>query len=385
MSVIAKLMTPHSTKGPSMNWLRAAQDAGAKCAARAARHDAGDEFVADNMAELKAQGFFKAAVPAELGGGDASYRELSEILRVLAHSCGSTALALSMHTHLVATAVWRWRRDPQTTEALLKRVANENIVLVSSGGSDWLNGSATAVAVEGGYRISGRKVFASGVPFGDVLMTTAVFDDPKAGPTVMHLPISLKAEGVKVFENWRTLGMRGTGSNDVELKDVFVAAGAVGARRPRGKWHPMMHTIVLVAFPLIYAVYVGLAEAARETALKLSEKRKGEIDCVAAVGELDTELAAARMALADMIAAAETMEPGSDATNRIMLGRTLVARAAIRAVELAMEAAGGAGFYRDAGLERIFRDVQAARFHPLREKPQALFAGRVALGLDVDG
>jgi acyl-CoA dehydrogenase len=57
----------------------------------------------------------------------------------------------------------------------------------------------------------------------------------------------------------------------------------------------------------------------------------------------------------------------------------------MRTVEKAMEVAGGAGFYRSAGLERLFRDVQAARYHPLQEKAQLRFTGRLALGLDLDG
>jgi alkylation response protein AidB-like acyl-CoA dehydrogenase len=56
----------------------------------------------------------------------------------------------------------------------------------------------------------------------------------------------------------------------------------------------------------------------------------------------------------------------------------------LKAVELAMEAAGGAAFYRSAGLERLFRDIQAARYHPLREGVQRAFAGKLALGRDVD-
>jgi acyl-CoA dehydrogenase len=60
-------------------------------------------------------------------------------------------------------------------------------------------------------------------------------------------------------------------------------------------------------------------------------------------------------------------------------------RAAIRTVELAMEVAAGAGFYRDLGLERLFRDVQGARYHHLRESAQLTYAGRMALGLDVNG
>ncbi len=68
-----------------------------------------------------------------------------------------------------------------------------------------------------------------------------------------------------------------------------------------------------------------------------------------------------------------------------MACRTLVGQAAIDTVAKAMEVTGGGAFYRKLGLERAFRDVQAARFHPLQEKPQLDLAGRVALGWDIDG
>ena len=68
-----------------------------------------------------------------------------------------------------------------------------------------------------------------------------------------------------------------------------------------------------------------------------------------------------------------------------LIGRTLVGRSAIRTVEKAMEVTGGAAFFRSLGLERMFRDVQAARYHPLQEKPQLRYTGRLALGLDVNG
>lgn len=259
----------------------------------------------------------------------------------------------------------------------------ENLTLVSSGGSDWLDGSCDAVPVEGGFRVSGRKIFASGSPLGDLLVTMAVQQTPE-GPTVLHLAIPLKAQGVTILDTWRTLGMRGTGSHDIELKDVFVPDAAVTVRRPSGKWHPLMHMVTMIAFPLIYSVYVGLAEAARDKAVAMAARKTSD-DLTQIVGEMDTELAAARMALSDMLAVIEAGEPGEAASNRVMMGRTLAARSAIRTVEKAMEAAGGGAFYRKAGLERIWRDVQAARYHPLQEKAQARLAGRMALGLPVDG
>src|SRR5919197_2576592 len=140
------------------DWVAVARQLGPTFAARAAAHDANDSFVADNYAELKRCKVFSAGVPYELGGGGASHAELCAMLRELARYCGSTALALSMHTHLIAAAVWRHRQD-QPGQGVLQRVAAEQLVLVSTGASDWLNSSGTARRVDGGYRVSGRKIF----------------------------------------------------------------------------------------------------------------------------------------------------------------------------------------------------------------------------------
>ena len=110
-------------------------------AAGAAAADAEDRFVADNYALLREAGLVEAGVPRELGGGGAEVRELAGMLRILAHGCGSTALAFSMHTHQVAVPAWRWRHQQlAAVEPLLRRVASERIILLSSGGSDWIGG-----------------------------------------------------------------------------------------------------------------------------------------------------------------------------------------------------------------------------------------------------
>ena len=238
-SMATTLTTPmqSSQDATQTDWIAVARQLGPTFAARAAAHDANDSFVADNYVALKQYKVFSAGVPAELGGGGASHAELCALLRELAHACGSTALALSMHTHLLATTVWRWRQG-QPVEPLLKRIAAEETVLISSGGSDWLESSGQAEQVDGGFRVTARKVFSSGCPKGDLLITSAVYDDPQNGPTVLHFPVPFTAEGVTIMDNWRTFGMRGTGSHDVVLERVFVPESAVGLRRPKGRWHP---------------------------------------------------------------------------------------------------------------------------------------------------
>jgi alkylation response protein AidB-like acyl-CoA dehydrogenase len=368
------------------DWVSTVAQLGPELAEHTAAHDRDDSFVADGYARLREVGAFSAGVPAELGGGDASAAELCAMVRELAHHCSSTALAFSMHTHLVATQAWLWRSGNKAPETLLRRVASEKLILISTGGADWLGGSGKLEKVEGGWRLSGRKIFCSGVASGDVLMTTGVYDDPANGPTVFHLPVSLRAEGVKVLDTWRVVGMRGTGSNDVELEGVALPEALLAAttKRPAGKWHPAMHAVTLVALPVIYAAYLGVAEAAREIALGLARKKKDDPLTAIAVGEMETHLATAQIAHQSMVAMVASAPPGPATTVAMITRRAIIAEAAVRAVEKAMEVAGGASFYRAAGLERLFRDVQGARFHPMPQKQQLRLAGRAALGLDID-
>jgi alkylation response protein AidB-like acyl-CoA dehydrogenase len=367
------------------DWAALARELGPRFAARASTHDAADSFVADNYRDLRERRVFSAGVPAELGGGGASHAELCAMVRVFGQHCGSTALALAMHTHQVAIAAWRWRHEGAAMELLLRRVADQETILVSSGGSDWLAGSGRAEKVDGGYRVTARKVFASGAPGGDLFMTMAVHDDPEGGPTVLHFAIPFDAPGLEVKDTWRTLGMRGTGSHDIVLDSVFVPDAAIGLRRPAGRWSSAWHVVAMHALPLIYAVYVGIAEAARALAIRQAAGRRHDAGTQELVGRMENELATARMGLRQMVDAAAGGRPGIETTNEVMIGRAVAGRAAIRSVEVAMEVASGAGFYRDLGLERLFRDVQGARYHPVRGSAQLIYAGRVALGLDVNG
>jgi len=368
--------------------LAVARELGPALAQRAAAHDANDLFVADSYADFKARKLFSAGVPAPLGGGGTAHPELCAMLQEVARCCGSSALALSMHTHLVAMAVWQWKHGTPAIRAaagsLLGRVGAEELILVSSGGSDWLEGSGRAEKVEGGFRVNARKIFASGSPSGQLLLTTAVYDDSVAGPTVLHLSVPLDGPGVRIDDNWHTMGMRATGSNDITLEGVFVPDHAVGVRRPKGKWHELFDVHAPVVWPLVMSVYVGVAEAARLLALGQAATRREAPIVQGLVGEMDTNLADAQLALREMVGLANdyNFAPSLERSNKVYLCKTIVARSALRAVELAMEICGGGSFFRNAGIERLFRDIQGVRFHPWRERMQYVFSGRVALGLD---
>ena len=364
----------------TVQWTEVAREIGTGFAARAAEHDDSDDFVADNYVVLRENKVFSSMVPAEFGGGGASHREVCALLRELSHFCPSTALALSMHQHLVAAAVFNHRHG-RPGQKLLEAVGGRELVLVSTGANDWLASSGEAVKVDGGYRVNAAKPFASGSPAGDMLVTSAPFNDPSEGWQVLHFPLPIKTEGVTVNQDWLAMGMRGTGSGTVVLKDAFVADSAVSLRRPRARYHAVYNTIMGCALPLIMSVYVGVAETAAERARAVARKR-GALPQL--LGELENSLTAAQLATDSMIELAADLEfePSNELSSAMLVRKTLASNAVIGTAAKALEVAGGAGYLRANGIERLLRDAYASQFHPLPERKQQEFTGRLQLGLD---
>lgn len=352
-------------------------------AAQAATHDETDSFVSDNYDVLKAHKIMSAMVPVELGGGGASHSEMAAFIRTLATYCSATALALSMHQQLVAAAVFNYRNDRPGWQVLNKVAAGE-IVLVSTGANDWMESNGTVERVEGGYRVSARKAFASGSPRGDVLVTSAPYEDPAEGWQVLHFPVPTANEGVSGMDDWATMGMRATGSQTMVMENVFVPDEAIVLKRPRGEYHPLWNVVLTVAMPLIMSAYVGVAEAATEIATGIARKNGDAPEVPVLLGELTNSLTTARMAVDSMVAITNDWDfaPTTDTANDILVRKTIAANAVLATVEKALETAGGAGFFRKTGLERLVRDAHGVRYHPLPEKRQQQFTGRLALGQD---
>ncbi len=361
-------------------WADAAEDVAAAIAGHAADHDRSGTFVSDGIDLARDRGLVSMLVPTELGGGGATHAETCAALTTLAHGCPATALTLSMHSHLVAAQVWRHKHD--LPAPVLTRVAAERIFLVSTGAADWIDSGGRSSKVEGGFRVSARKAPSSGCPAGDVLVSSARWDDAPDGPQVIHFAVPFAADGVSIDQTWDTMGMRGTGSHTVVLDDVFVPDAAVSLTRAAGVWHPVWNTVIGAAMPLIMAVYVGIAEAAATRAVALVGERGGTT-AAPLVGRMLNQLHTARDGLAAMVVLSDDLRfANTDDLGAAVLSRkTVVADAAISTVRLAMEAVGGASYSTSTGLERLYRDVHGGLYHPLPAAKQEVFTGRAALGL----
>ncbi|MGK7906893.1 MAG: acyl-CoA dehydrogenase family protein [Synechococcus sp.] len=122
-----------------------------------------------------------------------------------------------------------------------------------------------------------------------------------------------------------------------------------------------------------------ISRSPRNLAVQQARKRRDNEPVCFGVGSLETDLTAAQIALNPMITPSERSQPSFETSNQIMMGRALVEKAVLNVVDRAMDIAGGRAFRRPFGLEKLFRDAQGVRYHPIREEEQRKLAGRFAL------
>jgi len=359
------------------DWIKLIHEIGKNFERRAIKHDLEGTFVHENYAQLKSSKFFSAAIPKELGGGGLSHKEMCEIIRITAHYCSSTALSFSMHQHLVAAGVWKYKNQG-TGADMLQNVAMHELVLISTGARDWLGSNGELKKVNGGYLFSGTKHFASQAAGGDIAVTSGTFLNTNQEWDVLHFGVPMTTDGVRILDNWDVMGMRGTGSQSIVFDNVFVPESAITLARPKSEFHPVWNVVLVVAMPLIMASYVGIAEKAMAIAIKKGKKyHRNQQHMTTLIGRLNNTLLSAQTEWNAMCTLTNEFdfEPDEAITVKVLSHKTNVGEFTKKTVDYAMEAIGGQSFYRANILEMLFRDVQASPFHPLPKWEQYAFTG----------
>jgi alkylation response protein AidB-like acyl-CoA dehydrogenase len=290
---------------------------------------------------------------------------------------------VTTHQHIVLFAAWRFRRGmPGRRGAAAARGRGPDRA-GDHGGSDWTRPNGTAVKVDGGWVVNGRKPFASQAPAADVFSMLFTAESTDGARQVIGASIPRDAKGLTIVDTWDTLGMRGTGSQDLVLADVFVPDAAANPPRPWGVIDPPLMAIGLHALPPITGVYLGLADAARDRAVAhlTSSPKAGDPLVQRQVGRLDGHLRMAQWALQGVLAEiGDDPEPSASLVASVFQAKRAIADELVAACDLAMEVVGGAGYFRKAGIEQAVRDVRALKYHPLPSDTALVFAGRAVLG-----
>lgn len=373
-----------------------ASNAAAVAIAYAGGHDRDATFPTEGLAELARNGYLALAIPQALGGSGATVTEMVFGNLALAKGDASLGLVVAMHTALLG----RVRDAGLWPAAHFERIARDVVAesgergaLINSLASEPEMGSpsrgglpaTTATRTTSGWRVTGRKTFSSGssvLRWGVVSAATHTGD---AEPYVGNFLIPMAASGVRIEPTWNTLGMRATCSHTVVFEDVEVAIDAE-LPRPVASVESVPHErgwSLTVA-----AVYLGVAEAARDFAVKFARDRKPTAlggKSIASLpnireraGRMDLLLFQARGLLVST-ARAWDAAPSAEMDGALATAKVVASNNAVAVAEEAMRLVGGSSLDRALPLERHYRDVRGGLHHPPQDDAALALFARQAL------
>jgi alkylation response protein AidB-like acyl-CoA dehydrogenase len=365
-------------------------------AERAAEHDRDASFPFENYEDMRKAGYLGLTVPEELGGRGASLLELILAQERLAMGDGSTALAVNMHVSPIGqlASLWRATGDERLAD-VLRRAADGTLVYASMsaepGDPILLTSSTVATKVDGGYRVTGKKIFGTESSVCTEFSTRARYDDPERGPQVVFFRLPRDVEGMTVKQTWDTMGMRATQSNDFTLEDVFVPDEAVFHSYPEGHFDAvLLKTVWGWAMPTFGAVYLGIGAGALAFAREQVRGRGREDDpqIQHQFAQMEVLLESARAVLyrhAEEMASGSlsTDLPVQDGLARAVLAKYVTTNNAVAIVDRALHVVGGAGYYRRFPLERMYRDVRAGPIMPYNNLEAHDLFGKTSVGLQI--
>ncbi|MDH6234794.1 alkylation response protein AidB-like acyl-CoA dehydrogenase [Mesorhizobium soli] len=347
-------------------------------AARAAKYDSEATFPFENYDDLRQHGFLGLCIPREHGGLGADFRAYCLVSSELGKYCGATALTFNMHA---CTTLWTGiladdldmtpeQREEHERRRVghFRRVIEEGAIFAQpfSEGTAAAAGKApfgtTATKVDGGWIINGKKIFASlsgAANYYGILCTED--KEVRSMRDTIYIAVPADAEGVSVVGEWNPLGMRGTVSRTLLLKDVFVSEDA--QLMPRGIYHQAASRWPHMFMTLV-PTYMGLAEAAYDFTVRYlrgdipntgPEKRRKFPTKQITTAEMFIKLQQTR-ALFERTIAQARVDPSKRERLSAYATQYTIMENAQDICRLAIRTCGGQSMLKSLPLERMYRD-----------------------------
>lgn len=371
----------------------------ARCAARAPSHDAASSFAHEDWQDMHEAGYLRLVMPREYGGDGARVLDMVIAQELLGAGSAATALGAGMLISVLGRAAdLRTWPEPVFAE-VCRDLANQggginNCVTETELGSISRGGTPLTQAerTEGGWLVSGHKIFVTAAPALRYLVTGLVLPPAPDAPRgcMASAVVRAPSPGLRIEHTWHgSLSLRSAGNDDVFYDKVFVPDAWVVERRAVGAPPPGAPPVANPWALPIAAVYLGVGQAALDAACEYAQSRTppslggpiaGQPHVQGWLGSMAIALDAARTVLRD-VARAWDAEPDTRPAlaARIAVAKYLCTNAACTVTETALRVAGGFGLTPALPLERLFRDARAGLFAPPQDDLALAIAGRAAL------
>jgi alkylation response protein AidB-like acyl-CoA dehydrogenase len=365
-------------------------------AKRSAAHDRDASHPIENYERLREEGFLALTVGKEWGGAGASFLDHTVAYEMLGQGCPSTALAFNMHASVVMPLLESAEVSNETKRQIAELVVQER-KLIAGNFSETVTTSligerplkARARQVDGGYRITGRKMFASMLEAADFVLVMAYPDgatNPSAG-IILMLP--RLAEGRSVDPNWDVLGMRATRSDSLILDGCWLPESAAVFRSD--DMRAFRHAYLNWFWGSYTPVYLGVAQAAFDELRRIVSARQPEgyaqslayhPDVRRHVAEMSADLEAARLVTYRSAWLSDKEGPTAETTAALYRAKYMVGEAVSRITRTALTLGGAHGIFKTSRLEQLFRDGALGPLHPPPTDFCLYNVGLYELGID---
>ena len=347
-------------------------------ATRSSDHDRDASHPIENYDRLRSEGFLELTIAKQWGGSGAGFLDHTIAYEALGQGCPSTALAFNMHASVVMPVLQTAEVTNETKVRVADLVVRQRKLIggnFSEPGTTSLLGerplSARVRAVDGGYSITGRKMFASMLEAADYVMVMAYPDTASSPFAGMLLLVPGGAEGRRVNANWDVLGMRATRSDSLILEDCRVPESAM--LYASDDTRQFRHDYLNWFWGSYTAVYLGVAVAAYNELRKVMHARQPQgyaqplayhPDVRRHVATMSTDLEAARLITYHSAWLSDTQGPSAETTAALYRAKYMVGEAVSRITRAALTLGGAHGIFKGSRLEQLFRDGALAPIQP---------------------
>ena len=352
-------------------------------APRAKEADKNGEFQWENWRGLADLGLTGLGIDTKYGGsGPAGYRQVSIAAEEVARGDASTSVSWLAHLALGTACVDRFGTDEQKERLLTPLASGEAVAAFAltepSGGSDAAALQATATEKDGTFFLNGSKMFITNASVASTIVVFATEDRSKGYKGISAFLVQKDSPGLTINPMHGKLGMRSSTTDEIVFQDTPVSSNNLLGERGRGFNHAM--EILTQSRIIIAAQSVGIGQSALEAAVRFAQLRE-------TFGNPISQHQGIQFMLADMAVgvhssrvatmnAASLMDADRPFIQEASIAKLMASEMCIEVANKAIQIHGGAGYFQEAGVERIFRDARVTTIYEGTSEVQRLLIAR---------
>ncbi len=352
---------------------------------RAREADEKEEFSWENWEGMAKLGLTGIGIDAKYGGSEGGYRQVAIAAEEVARGDASASVTLIAHLSLGTSTIYRFGNEEQKQRLIPSLASGQHVaawaLTEASGGSDAAALQTTATLREGNYFLNGSKMFITNADVAESIVVFATQDRSQGYRGISAFVVPKDAPGLTINPQHGKMGMRASSTNEVVFENTPVPAENLLGEEGRGFRYAM--EILDSSRIIIAAQCVGIGQAALEAAVRYAQQRES-------FGKPIAQHQGIQFALADMAAgvhtartvtmqAATLKDAGQPFVNEASIAKLVASEMCVNVTSQALQIHGGYGYFKEAAVERLFRDARVTTIYEGTSEVQRLLIARQVL------